>query len=323
MKVYVTRQIPQIGIDKLKQYHDVDVNWDSVGLSRDQFSAKFQEYDAIVTVLSDRIDRDLLSRADHIKVLANYAVGYDNIDLQAATEYRIPVTNTPGVLTESTAELAWTLMFAVARQVPKAEAFARAGRFEGWGRSLLMFLGDDLSHKTLGVVGAGRIGSAFARMSRGFDMKILFTANSPKPELEKKLNARQTDLEELLTQSDFVSLHCPLTPKTHHLINEKALQLMKKSAYLINTARGPVVDELALIDALKTGEIAGAGLDVYEWEPKIPEELRALDNVVLLPHIGSATVATRNRMAEMAADNVLAALRGEKPPNCLNPDIYS
>lgn len=320
MKVYITRPIPQIGIDTLKAEHEVDINPERKNLSRSDFAEKFEKYDAILCLLTDMIDHELLSHAKNVRIIANYAVGYDNIDVKAATKLGIAVTNTPGVLTDATAELTWALLLAVTRRIPESDAFTRAGKFEGWGPLLL--LGAPIAGQTLGIIGTGRIGSKVAQIARGFDMQILFSNPTPRPDLERRFDARQVELDELLTNSDVISLHCPLTAKTHHLIDAAEFEKMKKSAYLINTARGPVVNEKALVAALQSGQIAGAGLDVYEAEPTVTPELLLMSNVVLLPHIGSATTTARDKMATMAADNILAALRGERPPNCLNPEIY-
>jgi lactate dehydrogenase-like 2-hydroxyacid dehydrogenase len=239
---------------------------------------------------------------------------------RGATERGIPVSNTPGVLTDATAELAWALLLALARHVVQADKFTRAGKFQAWGP--MMFLGADVAGKTLGIIGAGRIGTAVALRSRGFGMRVLYNDPVPNPVLEKELSARRVSLEELLRESDFVSVHVGLTPETGHLIGEKEMSLMKPSAYLINTSRGAVVDEKALVKALRSRKIGGAGLDVYEDESHLSRGLAELDNVVLLPHIGSATVATRTKMAMMAAENLLAMLKGERAPDCVNPEVY-
>jgi len=247
-------------------------------------------------------------------------LGFDNIDVAEATRRRLPVSNTPGVLTDATAEMAWTLLFAVARRIVESDGVMRSGRWQGWGP--LQFVGGDVTGKTLGVVGGGRIGQAFALKSRGFEMPVLYADERPNEILERDLGARRVSLEALLGASDFVSLHVPLTPATRHLIDHRALGLMKPTAYLINTARGPVVDEAALVEALQNGSIAGAGLDVYEDEPRMALGLASLANVVLAPHTGSATVSSRNRMALKAARNLLAMVEGGRAPDCLNPEIY-
>lgn len=248
------------------------------------------------------------------------AVGYDNIDLPAATERGIPVSNTPGVLTDATADLAWALLFAVARRIVEADKFTRAGKFTAWGP--MMFLGGDITGKTLGIVGAGRICTAVALRSRGFGMKVLYHDLVENARLKRELAARRVALEELLGESDFISLHVNMTSETRHLIGERELSLMKPTAYIINTSRGAVIDEEALVKALQSGRIAGAGLDVYEDEPRMKPGLLELDNVVLLPHIGSASIGTRTKMAVMAAENLLAMLKNERAPNCVNPEVY-
>jgi glyoxylate reductase len=253
-------------------------------------------------------------------MIAAYAVGYDNIDISAATERGIPVSNTPGVLTETTAELAWALLFSVARRIVEADTFTRIGRFTGWAP--LLMLGQDVTNKTLGIIGAGRIGTAFALKSKGFDMKVLYTDEQRNIQLERKLAAKKVPLSELLKESDFISIHVPLMKTTYHLISEKELKIMKKTAILLNTARGPIIDEVALIKALKEHWIFGAGLDVYEHEPKIPEELKKLDNVILQPHTGSGTIETRTKMALMATENLIEGLKGNIPPNCINKEVF-
>jgi glyoxylate reductase len=249
------------------------------------------------------------------------AVGYNNVDLAEATRRGIPVTNTPGVLTDTTADFAFALMMAVARRVVEGDKFTRAGRFHGWGP--LMMVGTDVHGKTLGIVGFGRIGRAVAKRATGFDMRVLyFDRFRADEDTERALNASSVSLEQLLAESDFVSLHTDYNPETHHLIGAPELAAMKRGAYLINTARGAIVDEAALVEALKSGKLAGAGLDVFEREPQIHPELLTLDNAVLAPHIASASMETRTAMALMAAENLLAALRGERPPNVVNPEVY-
>ena len=255
--------------------------------------------------------------APALKVIANYGVGFEHIDLDAATRRGIPVTNTPGVLTETTADLAFALILATARRVVAGDQRVRQGKFQYWAP--LLFLGQEVNGKTLGIIGMGRIGKAVARRAAGFGMKLLYHSRTRlSPLEEQELGASLQPLETLLREADFVTLHVPLTPHTRHLIGSRELELMKDSAFLINTARGPVVDEAALVAALRQGQIRGAGLDVYEKEPELSPGLADLENVVLLPHLGSATVETRTRMAVMAAENLLAGLRGDPPPNCLN-----
>lgn len=290
-------------------------------LTRDELLAKVKGLDGLLSLLTDRIDGELLDAAGpQLKIVANHAVGFDNVDLAAATARGVLITNTPGVLTEATADHAWALLFAVARRIPESERFLRAGKFKGWGP--LMFLGGDVTGRTLGVVGAGRIGHAMALRSRGFEMRVLYADESTNPVLEQEIGARRVELAELLRESDFVSLHVPLLPGTRHLINAATLRQMKPSAYLINTSRGPVVDEAALAAALRQGVLAGAALDVFENEPAVHPDLLALENVVLTPHTASATIATRGKMASMAANNLIAGLRGQQPPNLVNVEVW-
>ena len=254
-----------------------------------------------------------------MRVIANCAVGYNNIDIQAATKRGIVVTNTPGVLTDATADLAWTLILALARRVPEADRFLRAGKYKEWG--LLFMLGTPVYGQTLGLVGAGRIGTAVALRAKGFNMKIIYCDAFKNKRIEEDAGAKRLSLAVLLRRADIVSIHVPLDKSTFHLIGRRELSLMKPSALLINTARGEIVDEKALITALRTRQIAGAGLDVYEHEPKVPQVLKSLTNVVLLPHIGSATRETRTKMAVMAAKNLIEALKGRTPPNLVNPEV--
>jgi glyoxylate reductase len=282
---------------------------------------KVKGCDALLTLLTDKIDGELLdATGPSLKIVANMAVGFDNIDVAAVTARGVMATNTPGVLTEATADHAWALLFAVARRIPESEKFLRAGKFKSWGP--LLFLGGDVTGRTLGIIGAGRIGHAVAMKSRGFNMRVLYADEVTNPKLEQEIGARKVSVEELLRESDFVSVHVPLLPSTKHLLNAGSLRLMKKTAYLINTSRGPVVDEAALAQALKTGVIAGAALDVFENEPLVHPALLERDNVVLTPHTASATVETRSKMASMAAENLIAGLAGQKPPNLVNVEVW-
>ncbi|TCL59252.1 lactate dehydrogenase-like 2-hydroxyacid dehydrogenase [Hydrogenispora ethanolica] len=314
--VYVTRMIPQPAIERLQQHCEVTVNSEDRVLTRAELLREVAGRDAVLCLLTDTIDVAVLDAAKGAKIFANYAVGYNNIDLQAASDRGILITNTPGVLTDTTAELAWALLFAVARRVVPADQFTRAGRFEGWGP--MLFLGQDVTGKTLGIFGGGRIGSAFGKKAKGFEMKLLYCDVQRNPEFEAETGAEYVTKERLLRESDFVSLHIPLLPETRHFIGAAELRLMKPTAILINTSRGPVIDEAALVDALWNRTIWGAGLDVFEAEPELAPGLTELDNVVILPHIASATIATRTQMGLMAAENILAALRGETPPNWVN-----
>ncbi len=273
-------------------------------------------FDAILSVLTDKITSQVMDAGlPNLKIIANYAVGFDNIDLGAAKKRNIQVTNTPGVLTDSVAEHTFTLMLSIAHRITEADKFSRAGKYKAWGPELL--LGTDLSGKTLGVVGLGRIGSRVAHHAvKGFDMKLIYTDVKQNPEFELEFGAVfVSTIDELLPKCDFVSIHVPLLPSTHHLINEARLKLMKPSAYLINTSRGPVIDERALALSLSKGEIGGAAIDVFEFEPEITKDLKKLDNIILTPHIASATRETRDKMAILAAENIISALSGQLPPN--------
>jgi glyoxylate reductase len=320
-RVFVTREIPQPGVDLLKQHFGVDLNDSDQPLSTDDLREKARSYDALVTLLTDSVDKTVLQAGKgSLKIVANVAVGYDNVDVPAATEAGIMVSNTPGVLTDTTADFAFALLMTAARRIPEANSFLRAGKFRGWG--VMMLLGQDVHGATLGLVGFGRIGQAMARRARGFDMRILYydpVIQATKEAAE--LSAREVDLDTLLRESDFVSLHTPLTDQTRHLIGAEQLRAMKPTAVLVNTSRGPVIDESALATALRTGEIAAAGLDVFENEPEVDTGLLEVSNAVVTPHIASATVATRTRMATMAAENVIAALAGERPPTIVNPEV--
>ncbi|WP_448376068.1 2-hydroxyacid dehydrogenase [Fervidobacterium sp.] len=314
MKVFVTYAIPEKGIELLKEKFDVDVYTGEKFLTKSELIERAKYAEAIITQLRDPIDREFISSLQKAKIIANYAVGYNNIDVQAASERRIYVTNTPGVLTEATADIAFALILSVARRIVESDKFVREGKFIGWKPKL--FLGYDLYGKTLGIVGMGRIGQAVARRALGFGMKIVYYNRKRLPEeIEKEYNAQYVDLDTLIKFSDYISIHTPLTNETYHLINAERIAKMKPNAILINTARGPVVDEKALYEALRERRIAGAGFDVYENEPQLTPGLEKLDNVVLLPHIGSATYETRDKMSEMVAINVIQALEGKTPQN--------
>lgn len=323
-KIFVTRRLPEGAMQVLHENFEVQCNSHDRVLTRQELLDGVKGKDGILPLLTDRIDDELLDDAGpQLKIVANYAVGYNNIDVPACTRRRIPATNTPGVLTDTTADLAMTLLLAVARKVVPADAYARAGKYQGWAP--LLFVGTDVHHKTLGIMGFGRIGFALAKRAAGFEMNIIYhDAGRADPELEEKVGAQFVDKAALLAQADFVSIHVPLTPDTHHLISTPELEAMRTSAYLINTSRGEVVDEKALVKALQQGQIAGAGLDVFEFEPSIEKELTVMDNVVILPHIASASIETRTRMGLVAAENLISVLReGRKPPNCLNPEVFS
>ena len=320
MKIFVTRRIPEPGLELLRKNHEIEVFPRNRIPTKKEIIDGIKGKDGLLCLLTDPVDKEVINSEPNLKMIASYAVGYDNIDVKVATERGIPVSNTPGVLTDTTAEMAWALLFSVARRIVEADSFTKAGKFEGWGPMLM--LGQDVTNKTLGIVGAGRIGTAFALKSKGFSMKVLYVDGKTNSTLEKELGAKKVEFNELLKQSDYISLHVPLLPSTNHLIGEKELQMMKKTAVLINTSRGPVVDEKALVKALKEKWIFGAGLDVYEHEPEVTEGLKKLNNVVLQPHSASATFETRSKMAVMAAENMIAGLKGEIPPNCVNKEVF-
>lgn len=320
-QVFVTRRIPEEGINVVMQFCETEVSdFDGV-LPRDILLERVKDKDGILCLLTDTIDKEVMDAAgSNLRVISNYAVGFNNIDVEEATRRGIMVTNTPGVLTETTADLAWALLMSIARRIVEADKFVRAGKFRGW--EPLLLLGTDVYSATLGIIGFGRIGQAMARRASGFRMKVIYHDLQRVPlQVEEELRASYRTLPELLSEADFVTIHVPLTPQTHHLIGEKELKMMKKEAYLINTARGPIVDEKALVLALREGWIRGVALDVFEKEPEVEPELLKLDNVVLAPHIGSATHATRTKMAIMAAGNLVKALQGEVPPNLVNPEV--
>lgn len=318
--VFVTYKIPEQVLELLARHCEVEVNPHERLLTREELLEGVQGRDAVLCLANDIIDSEVLDRAEGTKIFANYAVGFNNMDIEAATKRGILLSNTPGVLTDTTADMAWALLLATARRVVESDRWIREGNFKQIRP--MDFLGLEITGRTLGIVGAGRIGQAMAKRALGFDMKILYTGRSRYPEFEQETGATWVEKEVLLKEADFVSLHVPLTPETHHYIGEAELRLMKPTAVLINTARGPVVDEKALVRALQEGQIWGAGLDVFEEEPRLAEGLQDLPNVVLCPHIGSATMETRIRTGLKAAENILAALRGELPTNCLNPEAY-
>ncbi len=318
--VYVTRKIPQPAIELLQQHCDVEINPADRVLSKQELLTKVQEREAVICLLTDIIDAEVFEQAGRqCKIFANYAVGFNNIDIKAATARKVIITNTPGVLDDATADCAWALLFATARRIPSAEKFLRTGKFTGWGP--LLYLGMDITGKTLGVVGAGRIGRNFAQKAKGFKMKILYTDTQPNQAFEEATGGEYTDKETLLRQADYVSLHIPLLPTTRHYIGAEELKIMKRTAILINTSRGPVVDETELVKALQQEQIWGAGLDVFENEPDVHPELLKLDNVVLVPHIASATIETRTNMGLIAVNNVIKVLNNQVPDNCVNPEV--
>ncbi|MFP4500085.1 MAG: 2-hydroxyacid dehydrogenase [Candidatus Hydrogenedentota bacterium] len=322
--IYVCRALPASAIQMLRDAFGepaVEVFPEDRPMQRSELLAAVSGRDALLPILTERVDAEVMDAAGpQLQIIANYAVGHDNIDVAAATERGIAVTNTPGVLTETTADLAWLLLMAAARRAGEGERYLRAGRWESWGPMLL--LGLDIHGTTLGIFGMGRIGQAVARRALAFGMRVVYCdpgglpAGSP---LAGQVHA--VDKAALLAESDFISIHCPLTAETHHAFSTAEFAAMKDTAILVNSARGPVVDEAALAQALQSGVIWGAGLDVYEAEPAVHPKLLACENAVLLPHLGSATYGTRGKMAEIAAANIMARLRGERPPNCVNPEV--
>lgn len=321
MKILVTRRIMEPAIELLKKYGEVEVNPYDRPMTREELLKAISDKDAVLTQLVDKVDAEFFDHGKNVKIVANYAVGFDNIDVQEATKRGVYITNTPDVLTNATAELAWALLFAAARRIVESDKFMRSGQYKSWGP--MLFLGKGITGKTLGIIGAGRIGQAFARMSRGFNMKILYYDFERKESFEKGFGAQFVQLDQLLKESDFISIHVPLTPQTRHLISEKEFGLMKPSAILINTARGPIVDEKALVRALKDKKIFAAGLDVYEKEPAFEPELASLDNVVMLPHIGSATEESRLDMAMLAANNIVDFIEGKTPRTLVNKEVLN
>ncbi len=328
-RVFVTRRIRDAGLDLLREAGVELRVWpgaEDACPSRDEVLEGARWADVVLSVLTERIDREVMEANPRLRGVANFAVGFDNIDVSAATELGIPVSNTPGVLTDTTADLTWALLLSAARNVAVGDAYMRGGHYKAWGPNML--LGEDVSpggdgrRKVLGILGFGRIGRAVARRALGFEMRVLAFDPFARDAIEADEQAEWADLDDLLRESDFVSVHTLLSKDTHHLIGERELSLMKPTAFLINAARGPIVDEAALVRALRKRTIAGAGLDVYEREPEMAEGLAELDSALLLPHLGSATRGTRNLMATKAASNALAMVRRERAPNCLNPEVY-
>jgi gluconate 2-dehydrogenase len=318
-KVLVTREVFDETLRYLAEHCDVDANQEDIPLTPEALGARVADKDAVICSLTDRIDAALLERAQKLKVVANIAVGYNNIDVPACTARGILATNTPGVLDDSTADLAWSLMLGAARRITEVERYVRNGNWKGW--RLKQWLGIDVHHATLGIIGMGRIGQAIAKRAAGFDMRVVYyNRRRVAEEIELRLKATWVSFDELLRQSDFLVLQVPYSQETHHLIGADELAKMKRSAILINSTRGGVVDDEALVSALRNGTIRAAGLDVFENEPHLNRGFLELDNVVLAPHIGSSTEATRRAMAITAAKNAVAALTGGTPPNLLNPE---
>lgn len=318
-RVFVTRKIPEEGIDLLKKHFTVRVFQSDRIITKEELLRNAKDCQYLLCLLTDPIDSEVLHKLN-LKGIANYAVGYNNIDIKTATQLDIPVCNTPGVLTEATADLTWALLLSLSRKIVLADSFIRDGKFSGWGP--MLFLGGDFYGKTLGIIGLGRIGTAVARRAKGFGMKVIYYNRTSNEQAEKELSAKKVPLDFLLKRADYVSLHCPYTKETYHLIDEDELSMMKKEAYLVNTARGKVINEQALIRSLKKKKIAGAALDVYYDEPTVSDELKNLPNVVLTPHIGSASIQTRTKMAIMAAENLIAIAEGKQPPNLVNKVLF-
>ena len=319
-RVYVTRIIPEKGLKMVQEFADTEVWPGELPPPRAVILEKVKELDGILPLLTDRMDAEVMDAAPRLKVISNYAVGFDNIDVPAATQRGILVCNTPGVLTETTADLAWSLLMAAARRIVQADAYARSGKWQTWGP--MLFLGYDVHHATLGIIGLGRIGAEMAKRGKGFDMRLLYYDPVRRPDLEAALGVEYAPLEKLLAEADFVTIHCLLSEQTRHLIGKAQLELMKPTAILINSSRGPVVDQQALYDALAAKRIAHAALDVTDPEPPAADDpILKLDNLTIVPHIASASFATRTKMATMAAENLIAALRGQRPPNPVNPEV--
>ncbi len=321
-KVFITRRIPEKGLNLLAEECEVVVNPEDRPLSKEEIIKGMEDAQGLIPLLSDPIDAEVIESNPQLKVISNYAVGYNNIDVEVATEKGIMVTNTPGILTETTADLTFALLMAAARRIVESDKFTRVGKFSGWAPELM--LGTDLHGKTLGIIGFGRIGQAVARRARGFEMKVIYNKRNPlSSEEEQELNAEYRDFEGLIKEADFITINAPLNDSTYHLFNKDVFKWMKDSAILINAGRGPIIDETALVEALESGEIAGAGLDVYEEEPEVNPGLVKLDNVVLTPHTGTGTVETRDKMAVMAAENLTAGLKGNRPPNIVNSEVFN
>ena len=320
--ILISRILPEEAVARARSRAVVDLHEADKPLGRTELIARLKGRQGLICLITDAIDAPLLAACPDLKVVANVAVGFNNIDVAEATKRGVVITNTPDVLTETTADFAWTLLMATARRVVEADRYVREGKFTQW--EFMLLLGGDIHGKTLGIIGFGRIGRAMARRARGFDMRVLYQdAVAADPATERELRATRTDTATLLRESDFVTLHTPLLPETQHLINAQSLKTMKKTAYLVNASRGPVVDEAALAQALKEGWIAGAGVDVFEREPEVHPALMGLPNAVLAPHIASASSDTRLKMANLAVDNCLAVLEGKTPPTPVNPEVLA
>ena len=324
-RLFVTRQLPGDALKRLEEYYEVVLWPEYQAPPYEKLLEEAKKSDALVTLLTDRVDCNLIESSPRLRIIAQYAVGYDNIDIDCATRHGVYVTNTPGVLTDATADLTWALILAAARRIVEADRFVRSGEWyktrTGWHP--MMMLGVEVHGKTLGIIGMGRIGRAVAKRARGFDMRVIYYDVVRLPEeVERELGVEYVPLEKLLAEADIVTIHTPLTPETRGLMNRERIRMMKKGAILVNTARGKIVDLDALVEALKDGHLAAAGLDVFPEEPLPPDHpITKLDNVVLTPHIGSATWETRTRMADLVAENLIAFYKGQVPPTLVNRDV--
>jgi glyoxylate reductase len=319
-RILITGNLPENVILPLKEKYEMEMNQEDRPMDRQELLLRVKDKQGLLPMLSDSINEEVLNCAPHLKMIANFGVGYNNIDVRLATARGIMVSNTPGVLTDATAELAFTLMLSVSRRLVEGDRMVREGRFKFWAP--MLFLGREVTGKTLGIIGMGKIGKAIAVRARAFDMRILYhnrkRINSKE---EENMRVEYVDLKTLLKESDFVSLNVPLTEETKHLIGKNELSLMKSTAFLINTSRGQVIDEKALVEVLRARKIGGAGLDVYENEPSLTPGLTELDNVILLPHVGSGTLETRIKIGTLAVENLIAGLEGRTPPNFVNPEV--
>lgn len=320
--VFISGKIPSLAYEMLSKEFDVTMHDDLRLLTKEEILSGVKNCDALLSLLSDSIDADVINSAPKLKIIANYGAGFNNIALAAASARKIPVTNTPAVSTDATAELTWGLILAIARRIVEGDKVTRSGNFTGWAP--LYYLGTEVTGKTLGIIGMGNIGRAVAKRAKGFDMRIIYYDKfRQSPEVEQTLGIEYMSQEEVIKNADFLTLHTNYSPELHHMIGEKELAIMKPSAYLISAARGQMVDEAALLKALQGKAIRGAALDVYEFEPAITPGLEKLDNVILCPHLGNATIETRDAMAQIAAQNIIAVLNGGKPQSCVNPEIYA
>jgi glyoxylate reductase len=321
-KVFLTRELPPKAMERLRKETELEMNKEDRVLTKGEIIQGLRGKDALLCLLTDLIDEEVLSANPDLQVVANYAVGFNNIDVEAATKLGIPVSNTPGVLTETSADLTFALILSVGRRIPESDKYLRTGQWKGWGP--LQFLGTDIHGSTLGIIGMGRIGKALVKRAIGFGMEVKYWNRTRLTEEEEKLmGVKFLPFTDLLQEADFISLHVAYNQETHHLISAREFQSMKSTAVLINTSRGAVVDEKALVKALQSGQIWGAGLDVFENEPEVEPELLEMNQVVILPHLGSATIATRTKMAMIAIDNLLAVIQGEPAPNLVNKEVYS